>query len=150
LVLGAGAAIAIGAIPGADGNYHACVNKSSGAIRMVDESAGCRSSESRESWPSNATSIGDLGLKTYNKGSVGDISGEIGFAIAQCDDGDQATGGGYTTSGTNITADSVSVTHSEGGTFQGTGEWRIDAFVPSDTVHVHAHVQCLDLPPLRG
>ena len=53
LALGIGGAVAYGAIPSADGTFTACINKTSGSVRIIDAgvaSAKCSSNELRRTW----------------------------------------------------------------------------------------------------
>lgn len=53
LAFGIGGGIAVAAIPDADGTFTACINKTSGAVRIIDTavaSAKCSSNELRRTW----------------------------------------------------------------------------------------------------
>jgi type VI secretion system Hcp family effector len=83
VALGAGSAIAVAAIPSADGTIHACYSTSTGpgagALRVIDESDACTASENAISWnqqgpqgnPGPQGPKGDKGDQG-NKGDEGD------------------------------------------------------------------------------
>ena len=145
LVLGIGAAIATGAIPDADGNFYACVNNASGAIRMIDKSNTCRAGERRVSWPAQQAEL-TIYRAGGSQGSY-DPTSPVATSIASCDDGDPVTGGGFSFSGSNITIDDLAVLRSEPGHFQNHDEWQVSAVIDNPDLHVFAVARCLDLPP---
>lgn len=146
LALGIGAAVATGAIPDADGNFYACVTKTSGTIRMIDKSASCRTTERKVSWPADQAE-----LKVYRaSGSAGTLEQQgspLVTSIASCDDGDPVTGGGFTMSGGPFNIDDLAILASEPGHFQNHDEWRVEAMMDNASLRLHAVARCLDLPP---
>jgi hypothetical protein len=98
VVLVVGGAVAYAAIPSANGVFTACINKTSGAVRIIDTATAqrCSSNELRRSWNQQ----GADGVSGYQKvvsthtfpagtGAAG------GFGVqADCPTGKVATGGG--------------------------------------------------------
>jgi hypothetical protein len=107
LILGvSGTLIAQAAIPDAQGVFTACINKTSGAVRIIDTSTTqrCASNEIRRTWnaqgqPGTNGTDGASGVSGYEVVKVTrtdvDFSGTVGAsAVAECPDGKVVTGGG--------------------------------------------------------
>jgi hypothetical protein len=144
-VLGVGAAIATGAIPDEDGNFYACVTKTSGTIRMIEKGATCRSSETKVSWAADQPVLDSYKATAFNDTDENDLP--LVQALAQCDAGDIVTGGGFGISGGPFDQSDIAVSRSEPGEFQGRQEWAVTAFIDTVDVNLAAYAKCLDLPP---
>lgn len=144
LVLGIGTAVALGAIPDADGSFYACVTNSSGSIRMIDKSTSCKQNERRVSWPA-----GQAELKIYDvTGAAGTLQqGPLVHSVASCDDGDPITGGGFLMDGGPFNIDDFAVFQSAPSHFQAHDEWQAEAMMDNATLRLYATARCLDLPP---
>jgi hypothetical protein len=96
-LLVASTGLAAAAIPDADGVIHACFNKRTGAVRIIDTeapvSATCTSKETALSWnqtgPAGQPGPAGSVSATYVRSST-----STGTAQANCDSGDIVTGGG--------------------------------------------------------
>jgi hypothetical protein len=83
-----GVLIAHAAIPSADGTFTACINKTSGAVRIIDAErtppVNCASNEIRRTWSQGAPST----YATTSDGGEREADGTW-VATALCDPGDQ-------------------------------------------------------------
>lgn len=147
-VLGVGAAIATGAIPDQDGNFYACVTKTSGTIRMIEKGTTCRSSETKVSWAADQPVLDSYKVISFNDTDEDDLP--LVHAIARCDDGDIVTGGGFGISGGPFNQSDIAVAASEPDEFQGRQEWDITAWIDTVDVNLSAYAKCLDLPPAHA
>jgi hypothetical protein len=89
--------MAAAAIPDADGVIHACLNKRTGAVRIIDTeapvSATCTNKETALNWnqsgpPGEPGPAGSVSA-TYRRSAT-----SVGSAQVNCDTGDIVTGGG--------------------------------------------------------
>jgi hypothetical protein len=107
-------AAAYAAIPDADGNFYACVANASGTIRLIQKSTTCRASEQRVSWPAGQADVPVT--TTYRKLKQFLLpADDFVHESVECDDGDVATGGGFSTPATSpIPRSSIQVVDDNG------------------------------------
>jgi hypothetical protein len=83
---------AFAAIPDADGDIYACYAKQTGIVRVVEKATVCKSSETRTQWsasqPAPPTSYQVVQEETVESSGANQV-------IAECDQGDTVTGGGF-------------------------------------------------------
>jgi hypothetical protein len=93
LVLGIGAAVVSAAIPDADGYTYTCVNNSSGIMMAREKGASCPKNSTASRLVANQNAVN---LSTYRKDESFLIAaGATGGKTVNCDAGDLATGGGF-------------------------------------------------------
>ena len=122
----AGAAISLGAIPGASGTISGCYSKSNGSLRVIDAESGASCAANKEaalSWsqqgpqgPPGVQGPPGPALETLtvsaNSSAVEDSDDgfDLKLAHAFCPDGSVATGGGYRIGASRAVTAQVTVT----------------------------------------
>ena len=146
------ASVATGAIPNADGNIYACVNKN-GEVRVQDARGQCKKNWSPLDWQQSAQTpraylISQIthvsGTRNpENDGANGSTTLEV---VVECDAGDIVTGGGYSVSA-NVSVGASGPTTGGGSSVPGwkTVGWRIVVTnMNEDPKRVRITGTCLD------
>ena len=135
-----GVSVAVGAIPNSDGNIYACVNDGNGTVRVQQDPAQpCKRNWSPLNWQQTAPT--PRAYVAFERSRVaGTVAGEdnnVGFLEVACDEGDIATGGGYSA------GDGISFTRSASTT--GARGWMVTARNTNEfSREVSVLVNCLD------
>lgn len=131
--------------------YYACVNNSSGTIRMRREGKSCKNNETLIDWnqrgpagpPGPQGEPGVIGFyKSYAQVYV-DNDDPGAHVVAYCSPGDQVTGGGFGVSPTLVTYRSKPTQDKEK-----RWGWLVDVDNPNSARgYVDAHAICADMTP---